>query len=445
MAHSERYSNDHPEAQWYENAGLGLFVNGDASSVHGGIELGFGMMKDKPWGDREALPPEIADATEELAQGEITPEEYWDLVKDWDLSEFDPDEWLAAARRAGFEYAVFDVKHLAGFALWPSEYGEYGTPEYIDGRDVVGEFVRACRRNGLKLGFYYCAADLHHPSYPAPQEFDPFDWDSYWGFLTEKEAVEDGELERFEEYFTFVKNQITELVTDYGRIDLFWLDVPSWLWGANIDRGMDEIHSLIRTEQPHIVLGREFPGGGDFQTPENALPEAPMEGWWELCQIWAPPSWGYHEDEEYYDMNWTHEHVAKTVARGGNLLLNVSPDDTGALPEGAYDRMASLEAWMDHSGPSVKGVSRGPWPQRAEVPITRRAGTWYLHVLADHEGPITVRDVPEPEEVTQLRTDAAVPYGRSGEDIVIDTADLDRASENEVLALSWPAAEHHLL
>ncbi|MFA6109864.1 MAG: alpha-L-fucosidase, partial [Candidatus Latescibacterota bacterium] len=120
---------EHPDAQWFDGAGLGLFVHWGISTVDRGIDLSWGMMADKPWGG-----------------GTITPERYFDLADRFSPDRYDPDRWLAAARAAGFAYAVLTARHHDGFALLPSAYGRFGVRQHLDGLDLVRPFVEACRR-----------------------------------------------------------------------------------------------------------------------------------------------------------------------------------------------------------------------------------------------------------------------------------------------------------
>lgn len=433
MHSREPFENPHPDAQWWPDAGLGLFIHWDMTSVDATVEMGFGPMQGKSWGGLE----EGDDVVEELIDTAISPEEYWELAERFDPDAFDPDRWLSAAGEAGFEYAVLTAKHLAGYTLWPSEYTEFGVQEHLDDRDLVGEYIDACRRHGLRAGLYFCMGDIHHPAFPGRDDVDQYDFESFTSYLNEPQPITDQEVRSFENYVTDVRGQIHELLTRYGDLDVLWLDVPTWLGGANINRGLNELYDMVRNTQPDVVLGREYPGGGDFRTPENELPENPLEGWWELCQVWAPPNWCYHQDESYRDMKWTHERLARTVSRGGNLLLNVGPKANGELPAEAYERMDSLADWMAHSEPAVKGVDPGPWPPRADVPITRRSGIWYVHVLSSHSGPIEIEDVPEPAGLTHLRTTDPIDYRYENDTVEFELPGEKRTCGNEVVALTW--------
>ncbi|MFB6136563.1 MAG: alpha-L-fucosidase [Halobacteriaceae archaeon] len=396
--------------EWFDEAGLGLFVHWGIASAHGGVDLSWGMMRNRPW-------------TDDPGRG-ITPEEYYALAEEFDPDAYDPDRWLAAAREAGMEYAVLTTRHHDGFALWPSEHGEFSTAQYLDGRDLVGEFVDACRRQGVRVGFYYSPPDWNHPATPDPVG-------DYEEWRERHEASWDPEAER--EFYEYVKGQVRELVTRYGDLDVFWFD-------GSVPSGAAELYDVVRGEQPGILVNDRCDSSlGDFSTPETELPQRPVEGRWELCYTWGGPGWGHVADETYRDLAWTTEHLAKTVGRGGNLLLNVGPKGDGSLPEAAYERLDELAAWMREHRPAVKGVRRGPWPPRAdaEVPVTRDGPTWYLHVLEAHDGPVTVAGVPEPRRVTHLRTGEALDYEFDGGDLTVAVPADARERPDEVVALTW--------
>jgi alpha-L-fucosidase len=340
------------------------------------------------------------------------------------------------------EYAVLTTKHHDGFALWPSEHGEFSTRQYLDGRDLVGEFVDACRRQGLKVGFYFSLPDWHAAEFPRPET-----WDDYVQSREHRPVEDIDELRRFENHFKYTKAQVKELITRYGRIDLLWFDLS--IWESSLDHRMGELYSMVRAEQPHIVINgrQDYTLFGDYDTPENALPDRPLEGWWELCQVWSTPGWSYYEGETYRDLEWTLELIAEVVGRGGNLLLNVGPTADGQLPEEAYDRLDELATWMDHSGQSVATVDRGPWPTRTDpqLPVTRRTGLWYLHVLAGAPQVVSLGDVPEPTDVRLVRTGEVVDHEYDDGTLSLDVPEANRASPDEVVAVSWDTSSHHLL
>jgi alpha-L-fucosidase len=406
----------HPDAQWFDDAGLGMFIHWGLSSVDALGELSWSMMTQST--DKEP----VTDA-------------YFEQAERFNPDNYDPDDWLAAAKRAGMEYAVLTTKHHDGFAMWPSKFGDFSTAEYCEGRDLVGEYVTACRRHGIKVGFYFSLPDWHHPSWPAdPRETR----EGLRSFTAEANIAPDSVDQRsFDEYHQYVQGQLRELLTRYGDIDLLWFDTPDFFWaGVNEDR-IGDLYDLVRTIQPHLVInGRGgYTHWGDYRTPENELPAKPLGGWWELCQTWGD-SWGYQRDDEYRDMDWTLERLARTVGRGGNLLLNVGPKADGTLADEIYDRLDALADWMDACEPAIKGVEAAPWPPRCDAPITRGDRTWYVHALPDQDGYLELSTVPRPREVRLLRTGEHTEYNHTDRMLSISIPD-GRSTPNEIVAISW--------
>jgi alpha-L-fucosidase len=359
---------------------------------------------------------------------------YFAQAERFDPDDYDPDRWLAAAKRAGMEYAVLTTKHHDGFALWPSEYGEFSTAEYCDGRDFVGEYVDACRRHGVKVGFYFSLPDWHHPNWPAKARET---YDGLQAFTDETNLSYDADdVADLEEYYQYVQGQLRELLTRYGNIDLLWYDTPGHFWsGVNEDR-IGDLYDLARTLQPHIIVnGRgRHAHWGDYQTPENELPDEPIEGWWELCDSLGG-SWGFQDDDEYRGVDWALERLAETVSGGGNLLLNVGPKADGTLPTEVHDRLEALAAWMENHEPAVKGVEAGPRPPRCDVPVTQGDATWYLHVPQDHGNQVELSDVLEPRDVRLLRNGTQPEYGHADRTLSVGLP--AHETPCEVVAVSW--------
>lgn len=406
------------EQNWFSEAALGLFIHWGISSVDASGEISWGMLDDR--------------------EGPSSPEAYYALAEEFDPDKYDPDKWLRNARQAGFEYAVFTAKHHDGFALWPSAYSEFTTGEYLDGRDLVEEYVEACRRQGLKVGLYFSISDWHHPDYQEPTRQD-----EPRPFTNEDRSLESpDELLRFHNFYSFVQGQLKELMTNYGSIDFLWFDGPNALWGGTNEDRIGDLYEMVRTLQPGIVIdGRgHYTHWGDYVSEERDLPETPSDRPWELSTPWAD-NWAYVTDDQYRDMAWTLERLARTTSGGGTLLLNVGPREDGTLPQMAYDRMAALGEWMADNAPAVTNVSRSPWPPRSDLPITVKEGLWYVHVLAKHEGPLTVNTVPAPQDVSLLRTGESVAFEHGEQTLTIQLSETDRTSPNEVVAITWPTGQ----
>ena len=304
--------NTAPGAQWYPKAGLGLFIHWGISAVDGMLDLSWGMMKNFPY-----------------SPGVCPPEEYFALAKKFNPGRYDPDKWLSAAKAAGFRYAVLTTRHHDSFALWPSAYGDFNTRTYMDERDLLRDYVDACRANGLKVGFYYSPPDFRTCG----------DYMTYGGW---RESKGEAPQVLVDYEHAIVRGQVHELLTRYGKIDLLWFD-GKWKHILSED--------AIRALQPDIVIGRG--DGTDFQSTECRLPteeeyEEKLKGrWWEYCGE-LNNCWGYTKADEYSVksletlVGWyrfVREHH-------GNFLINMGPDAEGDFTELEYRRLAEFGEYV---------------------------------------------------------------------------------------------------
>ncbi len=314
----------HPGAQWFPKAGLGLFLHwGISTTDTDDSEISWCLMKNRLSADDPVVPPE---------------KYYGELARRFQPDRYDPDKWIAAAAEAGFRYAVLTTRHHDGFALWPSKYGEMSTKNFMHGRDLVGPFVEACRKYKLKVGLYYSPTDWYFFRNYNTWDHN-FSWDPYDSWL--KKDVPQSLVEEYKQY---CNDQIRELLTGYGRIDLLWFD---GVYGEIKEE-------TLRKLQRWIVINSRLGGGqpGDFQTPERSLPEEQLRGWWEYCDIWnrGPWSWTPHFGEQYRPLEEILEMFVKVREKGGNMLINCAPRPNGELPDECYKRFSELAAWMKADG-----------------------------------------------------------------------------------------------
>jgi alpha-L-fucosidase len=385
----------HPDAQWFPDASFGFFVHWGIHSV-AGLQPSWAMLEGYPYG---------SDKQEYWGKG------YYTLLKKFNPKHYDPDKWMEAAAKAGMTYAVITSKHHDGYALWPSEYGDMSTKQYMNGRDLLRPYVDACHKYGLKVGFYY----------------SPPDWANKWN----QDKLMGG--------YDYNVGQLSELLTRYGKIDILWFD-------GGIENP-EKVIAWVRLLQPHILINDRSGGGGDFATPECSTPDQAPDGWWEECNIWSG-HWGYAPDALVNTNSWVMEKLVKNRSWGGNFLLSgVGPRPDGTLRPQIYDRMAKLAEWMAHSRESLIGAEPVDkfWEKFSNVPLTRRDGVWYLHVLQDHRGAAEVIGVPRPKEVKLLRTKTPLDHTYQGRTISITLPDTMRTKLNDpyndvaddVIAVYW--------
>jgi len=268
--------------------------------------------------------------------------------------------WCRWARQAGMRYAVMTTKHHDGFCLWDSRVSDFNAARIGPRRDLVGEFVEACRAEGLKVGLYYSLMDWHHPD-GATGEFDV------------------GARERFQAY---THGLVRELCSNYGRIDMLWYDVPVPLFGWS-PGGWDSIrmNAEVRRRQPRIIINNRSCLPEDFSTPERHIAAAEPGRDWESCMTttcswcWAPlPAEAWLRARDVIEM------LRTVIAGGGNLLLNVGPAPDGSLPAGAKKLLSSVGRWIErHQEPVYGRVDRVRAMETTTVgDWTARGNTRYL-------------------------------------------------------------------
>ncbi len=407
----------HPDAQWFPEAGFGLFMHWGIHSV-AGIDASWPMMKNTTF---------IFDPDKENYYGK----NYYKLLTKFNPQNYDPDKWIKAAAEAGMTYAVLTTKHCDGYALWPSEYGEMSTKQYMNGRDLLMPYVEACRKYGIKVGFYYTAMDWGYPGYPVI-----LDCSKTYVLPPEIDAKQN--RENYEKYYEYTVGQLSELLTRYGKIDLMWFDGNSWIDIDNYHN--EETLAWIRMIQPHIVINNRWGGKtGDYVTPEWAMPEKAPNGWWENCTSWSG-HWGYSPDTLIEPNISVMDKLVTARAWDGNLLLNIGPAPDGTMRPEYYKRTKELAKWMTHNKESLIGT-RGikNWKDFSDVPITRRDNKWYLHILPSFWGGVVrLKDIPEPREIKMLRTNKTLRYLYEKKQLsIILSPDTVQKKLNDVIVLYW--------
>ena len=391
----------HPDTRWFTQAGIGLFFHWGISSVSGQGDLSWGMMK---------RPPDFTRKQAEVhgiyaVQTVVPPSTYWQQAENFLCQNYDPERWLSAAAEAGVRYVVLTTKHHDGFCLWPSAYGELSTRNYLQGRDLVGEFVAAARKCGLKIGFYYSPPDWHYHRHRMS-----FGYGNEKPFLDiNHQPYEIPDLSPDEQasfaasYRQLVNGHVGELLTRYGKIDVLWFD-------GRMPEGALSL-AEIRQLQPHILINTRGYGYGDFDTPECRFPSQRLTpGWWEYCHVFADGAWGYLSHESYKPIGWFLGEYAKTRAWDGNFLGNVAPNARGEMPETYYLRLRQLRDWMAVHAEAVVGTSGGTWPETSNVPLTRKSQRIYAHLDWMFDEEVIISGLTRPHSVQLLHKQVEVPF-----------------------------------
>lgn len=312
----------------------------------------------------------------------LTSEQYRACFEHFEPDRFNARAIVGAARRAGMGYAVLTTKHHEGFALWDSRLTRYSAP-HACGRDLVAEFVEACRAEGLRVGFYHSLIDWHHPD---------FTIDGLHPLRDDPSAHELNEGRDMAVYRDFLHGQVRELLTGYGPVDYLFFDYSyegtpdGWPGKGPSDWGSEELLALCRELQPGMLVNDRLAIPGDFVTPEQYQPTSPLtvDGVpqvWEACQT-MNGSWGYHRDNrDFKPAGLLVRMLVDSVSMDGNMLLNVGPDGRGALTPEDTETLAEIGAWMELHRDAVHGAGHGQFRPPREGVYTRRGNRLYLHLF----------------------------------------------------------------
>lgn len=363
------------DLSWYQDARFGMFI-------HWGL---YSMPARHEWiRNFEKIPNEDYEIYFELFNPDL----------------FDPKEWARLAREAGMRYVVFTAKHHEGFCMWDSKYTDYKVTNTPFGRNALREVIDAFRAEGIHIGLYYSLIDWHHPDFTIdrnhPLRFMPY----------EERMAHNAkcDMARYREY---MRNQVTELLTEFGKIEVLWFDFSypgdlphkegdnsqAWNGKGHEDWGSEELLTLIRSLQPNIIMDNrlDLPGKGDFETPEQYTPDEPMRNpdgsiaVWEGCQTLSG-SWGYFRDENTWkSVKQCIDMLINHVSRSGNLLMNVGPTSRGYLDYRAVNILEGYAKWMKYNERSIRGCGMAPaeFPAPTDCrytynPTTKRL---YLHLM----------------------------------------------------------------
>ncbi len=322
---------------------------------------------------------------------------YENLQTTFNPTKFDPDKWAAAAKNAGMKYVVFTTKHHDGFCMFDTKQTDYKitspkTPFSKNPKaNITKEIFDAFRKDGFMIGAYFSKPDWHCPYY-------------WWPYFPPKDRNVNYDPkkypERWNDFKNYTYNQIQELMTGYGRVDILWLD-GGWVrprktidtsvdWQRGIPYGQDidmpRIATMARKDQPGlIVVDRTVPGKYEnYLTPEQTIPKTALDYPWESC-ITMGNSWSYVPKDHYKPTNVLIHMLLNIISRGGNFLLNIGPSPEGDWSDTAYSRLKEIGVWMKvHADGVYNTIPLAPYDEGDIIYLqSKDKKAKYIYLLSD--------------------------------------------------------------
>ena len=390
-----------------------------------------------------------------MSQKEMTIEEYRKYFEQFDPVDYDPKTWVRLAKEAGMKYVVLTAKHHDGFCLFDSKLTDYKATNTKAGRDLVREFVDACREEGLKVGLYFSIIDWHHPDFPK--------YGDRQHPMRNNVAYKDEKID-FDRYLDYMHGQVKELVTNYGKLDLLWFDFSysqnngigdkAWQKGKGKDDWeAEKLIATARALQPHIIIDNRTEIDQDLWTPEQYEPDQWVRDkktgelvTWEACHTFSG-SWGYFRDEQTWKSpEMLIRLLVNTVSRGGNLLMNVGPTSRGYLDYRAEEALKVFADWMKYNSRSIYGCTMAEpafiAPNGCLFTQSEDGKRLYLHLFAYPFGYLRVPGLGGKVEYAQFLHDGSEVRFTDGTDCFFLTDDPEAAKD---LVFYVPNVKPHTL
>lgn len=318
----------------------------------------------------------------------IPVKEYEKLAPQFNPTEFDAEKWVQTAKAAGMKYIVITAKHHDGFSMFSTKVSPFNIVDATPfGRDPMKELAEACRRNGLKLGFYY--SHVREWRHPMAQSFEIQgrpdrlgNYGNFWDYPDENRK----DLQKYIDEFDMP--QLKELLTQYGDILTIWFDTPSMI----LPRQAEQLRDLVHSIQPDcLVNGRisneietDYKTMGDCEVPACGADKP-----WDTPMT-SSRSWGYSANDSYRTAGEFIRELCDIASKGGNYLLNVGPDSHGVIPEKAAKELAKVGNWLSVNGEAVFGTQPGGFRYRPKWGCVTKNGDRLYAIIFD-ENALSVR------------------------------------------------------
>lgn len=375
-----KWTEKYGDPEWFVNSKLGMFI-------HFGL---YSLAARHEW---------------VMTLEEIEAKNYERYFENFNPDLFDPKVLAKIAKKSGIKYIVFTTKHHDGFAMWDSKYTDYKVTNTPYKKDILKEVIDAFKEEEIKIGLYYSLIDWNHKEFTID------------GYHPERSRVnpEEEKKKDMKKYQQYIKNQVKELLTNYGIIDYLWFDFSykSKVWGDLKGKGKDEwdsenLEKLILDLQPNIIINDRLDlkrGVGTHEQYQRSKGNSEEIVIWEGCQT-LNGSWGYHRDNDNFK---TPEMIIKmlidTVSNNGNFLLNIGPNGRGEIDNKSLEILEKIGEWMRlHSSSlySTKGSALIP-PQ--DCRYTLKENKLYVHIFSWPYRTLTLKEIPRKIKYAQFLND----------------------------------------
>ncbi len=359
--------------QWFRDAKLGMFIHWGPCTI-GKREIGWGRKANKPW-DISNHGPRQTDSI------------YDNYYKEFNPVDYNPTQWVQTAKQAGVKYMVLITKHHDGFSLYDTKYSDYNIMNSPYHKDIIKAFVDACHKGGMKVGLYYSTRDWYHPDYLV------------------------GDNKKYDQFY---RNQIRELLTNYGKIDVMWFD---HIGGRDWTKWrMDSLYTMMYELQPHLIVNNRaalFIGNGaaalpkadpvipelktmtagDYYTPEGRIGSMDIKRDWESC-IHIGQGWSYRGEDYFTPVKDCISMLVSCTTGGGNLLLNYDPTPLGTFPKQEQIIAKKMGEFTAKYGKAIYGTRSGPFTNGLWGGSTHKSNKIYLFVKSWDNDQISLSALP---------------------------------------------------
>lgn len=341
--------------QWFKDAKLGIFIHWGLYSVNG---------IDESWS---------------FYNGYISHADYLEQTNGFSAKNYNPEAWAELIKKSGAKYSVITAKHHDGFALWNTKYGNLNAVRNSAAhRDVLTPFVKALRKNDLKVGIYFSLPDWSYPDYTN------FTRDSVRYMIS-------AEPDRWQKFLNYYQGQLKELSDNYNP-DLYWFD-GDWEHSSE-EWQAPKVRKLLLAKNPSTILNSRLNEHGDYATPEQGMPiTRPKDKYWELCMT-MNDSWGYQKnDHDYKTLDQIIGIFTDVIGNGGNLLLDIGPKGDGTIPEQQVEILKGLGEWTSKHKEAIYGTVAGIPKEHfyGASTLSKDKTILYLFVKGNPNGEVVLR------------------------------------------------------